>query len=451
MSSSTHFASDFLQLRDEAPSPLAGVVLYGTLALLATLLLWAYLAPLDIIAVATGKIIPRGYLQIVQPTESGVIKEILVIEGAQVKAGQILARMDARVSDADGRQLQNELKLKRLQLRRIDAELGGSPWRQLADDPAELFAQVEAQLNARRQAHSGALEIERAILVKSEQDLKSAQEVEAKLQKTIPLFIEHEAAYDKLVKDGFAGKLMHLEKQRERIEKEQDLRAQQFNISSLRATIGQVNKRIAQITSSYHQQLQNERIDAEAHYHRLQQEWDKQAHRHALLELKAPQDGTVKDLATHTLGSVVAPGTVVMTLVPDGDGLVAEVWVTHLDAGLVEPGQSAKLKLTAYPFQQYGMIDARVRQISPDASEASEQKNARSAGIQDQPASSFRALIEVPEPFIQAQGPQGSQGKRYRLLPGMQLSAEINLGTRTVLQYLLSPVQKTLHEAGRER
>ena len=445
MTQSTHIDSDFLPFADAGPAPLPRVVLYAGLGMLGTLLLWAYFAPLDIIAVAPGKIIPQGYLQIVQPSESGVIKEILVTEGAQVKAGQVLARMDARVSEADSRQLQNELKLKRLQLRRIDAELGGAPLPRLADDPPELFSQVEAQLQARRRAHLGALEIERAILIKSDHDLKSAQEVEAKLQKTIPLFVQQEAAYDQLVKDGFAGKLMHVEKQRDRIEKEQDLRAQEFNIAGLTATIGQVNKRIAQITSSYHQQLQNERIDAEAQYHKLRQDWEKQSHRHALLELKAPQSGIVKDLATHTLGSVVAPGTVVMTLVPGGDDLLAEVWVTHLDAGMVEAGQDVRLKLTAYPFQQYGMMRGRVRHISPDAGEAADQKNAKNAGIQDLPASGFRALIELPEPFIEA------QEKRYRLSPGMQVNAEINLGTRTVLQYLLSPIQKTLHEAGRER
>ncbi len=444
MTASNRMASDSLQYRDAEPAPLPRAVLYALLALLASLLLWAYLAPLDIIAVAPGKIIPQGYLQIVQPSESGVITEILVAEGARVKAGQVLARMDARASDADSRQLQNELKLKRLQLRRIDAELGGATWRRLADDPPELFSQVEAQLHARRQTHLGALDIERAVLVKAEQDLSSAGEVEAKLQKTIPLFRQQEAAYDQLVKDGFAGKFMHLEKQRDRIEKEQDLRAQQFNIASLKATISQVTKRIAQISSSYRQQLQNERIDAEAHYHKLRQDWDKQARRHALLELKAPQDGIVKDLATHTLGSVVAPGTVVMTLVPGGDGVLAEVWVSHLDAGMVEAGQFARLKFTAYPFQRYGMLDGRVRHISPDASEPAEQKNAKNAGIQDQPASGFRALIELPGPFLQA------QGKRHRLSPGMQVSAEIKLGTRTVMEYLLSPVQKTLHEAGRE-
>ena len=444
MAASARFGSDFVPLSDAEPAPLPRVVLYAGLGLLGALLLWAYFAPLDIIAVAPGKIIPQGYLQIVQPSESGVITEILVNEGAQVKAGQVLARMDARASEADSRQLQNELKLKGLQLRRIDAELGGAPWRRLADDPPELVSQVEAQLNARREAHLGALEIERAVLVKAEQDLGSAAEIEAKLQKTVPLYAQQEAAYDQLVKDGFAGKLMHLEKQRDRIDKEQDLRAQQFNIASLRATISQVAKRIAQITSIYRQQLQNERVDAEAQYHRLRQDWDKQARRNALLELKAPQDGIVKDLATHTLGSVVAPGTVVMTLVPGGDALLAEVWVTHLDAGLVQAGQAAKLKLTAYPFQQYGLIGGRVRHVSPDAGEPAEQKSARNAGIQDQPASGFRALIELPEPFLQA------QGKRYRLSPGMQVNAEIKLGTRTVLQYLLSPVQKTLHEAGRE-
>ncbi len=444
MAASTRVASEFLPLSESEPAPLPRAVLYAGLALVGSLLLWAYLAPLDIIAVAPGKIVPQGYLQIVQPSESGVITEILVAEGAQVKAGQVLARMDARASDADSRQLQNELKLKRLQLRRIDAELGGAPWQRRADDPPELVGQVEAQLNAHRQAHLGALEIERAMLAKAEQDLSSAGEVEAKLQKTIPLFLQQEAAYDQLVKDGFAGKLMHMEKQRVRIEREQDLRAQQFNIASLKASISQVNKRIAQITSSYNQQLQNERMDAEAQYHKLRQDWDKQARRQALLELKAPQDGTVKDLATHTLGSVVAPGTVVMTLVPAGDAMLAEVWVTHLDAGQVQAGQAARLKLTAYPFQQYGMMDGRVKHISPDAGDPGEQKSARSAGIQDQSATGFRALIELPEPFLQA------QGKRYRLSPGMQVNAEIKLGTRTVLQYLLAPVQKTLHEAGRE-
>jgi len=103
MTPSTRADSDFLPFTDTEPAPLPRAVLYASLGLLGALMLWAYFAPLDIIAVAPGKIVPRGYLQIVQPSESGVIREILVSEGAEVRAGQVLARMDARLSDADSR------------------------------------------------------------------------------------------------------------------------------------------------------------------------------------------------------------------------------------------------------------------------------------------------------------------------------------------------------------
>ena len=438
------FSPDIVRLEQGQPRPLPRLVLYMLLAMFAILLVWAAFGKLDIIAVAPGKVVPQSYLQIVQPSAAGIIKKILVSEGEKVEAGQVLATMDASMSDADNRQLRNELGLKSLQLARIDAELAGSPLVKRPDDSGSLFAQVDAQHKARRQAYLDALAAERTVLAKAEQDLGSAVEVETKLKRTIPIYLEQEAAYDQLVKDGFAGKLMHMEKRRDRIEKEQDLRAQAFNIASLRATIEQSGKRIAQISSNYRQQLQNERVEAEAQNHKLQQDWGKQEHRHALLELKAPQGGIVKDLATHTLGSVVAPGTVVMTLVPQGDSLHAEVWVAHLDAGIVEPGQAVKIKLTAYPFQHYGMVEGRVSHISPDASDAVDTKTGGGTAGQDQRAG-FKALVALDKPYIE------DQGRRHRLSPGMQVSAEINLGARTVLEYLLSPIRRTLHEAGRER
>jgi hemolysin D len=151
------------------------------------------------------------------------------------------------------------------------------------------------------------------------------------------------------------------------------------SIESLTAGIAQSEKRIAQTTSNYRQQLQNERVEAAGQRHRLEQELDKHQHRSGLLELKAPQAGVVKDLATHTPGTVVAPGTILLTLVPQNEPLVAEVWVGNADAG----------------FE--------------------------------------------------------SQGRSLPLVPGMLVNAEIHLGTRSVLEYLLSPVQKVMHEAGRER
>ena len=437
------FAPGILKLQDAPPSPLPRLVLWILLALCAIAFLWAAVGRLDIIAVAQGRIVPQSYLQIVQPAEQGIVKELLVREGDAVRAGQVLVRMDARLSEADIRTLRNELALRSLTLRRIDAELAGKPLVARKDDPPELFAQVDAQYRARRQAYLDAVATEQSVLAKAEQDLKGAAEVQQKLAKMLPLYREQEEAFDKLSKEGYAGRLMVLEKSRDRIEKEQDLKAQEFTIASLRATIEQAHKRIAQLSSNYRRELQNERVDVEAQYARLEQDADKQSTRRELLELKAPQDGIVKDLATHTVGSVLSPGTVVMTLVPVNDPMQAEVWVTHDDAGFVAPKQPVKLKLATYPFQKYGMVAGEVKRVSPDASEVGESRSAR--GGESGAGAGYRTLVSVKAPYLEA------DGKRYPLSPGMAVTAEINLGTRTVLEYILSPVQRTLHEAGRER
>jgi HlyD family secretion protein len=394
------------------------------------------------VAVAQGKLVPQSFLKIVQPAESGVVREILVREGEEVGAGQVLVRMDARISDADGRTLFAELHRKRLQVRRIEAELAGVSLQRQADDPVELFIQTEAQLQARRQAHADALGGEQATLLRAQHDLNSAIEVQEKLQKTLPIYKGQADAWNKLASEGYAGKLLALERQRTYMENEQDLRAQSQNVASLGALVAQSEKRIAQISSNYRQQLQNERIETAALYHKLQQDWDKQQHRHSLLELKAPQAGIVKDLATHTPGTVVAPGTILLTLVPHDEPLVAEVWVGNADAGFVQADQKARVKIAAYPFQKYGLLDGTVRQVSADAQVRSDSSNLAGRSVQD---AAYRALITLASSHLE------SHSRQLRLVPGMQVSAEIHLGTRTVLEYLLSPVQKIAHEAGRER
>ena len=181
---------------------------------------------------------------------------------------------------------------------------------------------------------------------------------------------------------------------------------------------------------------------------RANQELAKHEHRRGLLELRAPQAGIVKDLATYTAGTVVAPGTILMTLVPEGDKLVAEVWVSNQDVGFVYKGQDVKVKLAAFQFQKYGMVEGKVLHINADATEAPS-ANIRSDALagRDRPMGplAFRALVELKAQELVA------GAARYALAPGMQVSSEIHLGTRSILEYVLSPVQKAWHEAARER
>ena len=438
------FAPAILQAQQRPPSPLPRLVLRSLLALAGVMLVWAVFGRLDIVAVAQGKLVPESFVKIVQPSDPGIVKEILVKEGETVAAGQVLMRMDAHISEADTRIVENDLKLRTLQLRRIDAELSGAALREKAGDDPALFGEVDAQFRARRQAYLDSLDSERSVLAKARADLKAAIEVETKLKRTAPIYRDQAEGWDKLAKEGFAGRLMALDRQRGAIEAEQDLRAQAHTVDSLKALIAQSEKRIAQIDSNYRQQLQNERMEASGQQLKLLQERDKQEHRQSLLELRAPQAGVVKDLATHTVGTVVSPGTVLLTLVPHDEPLQAEVWVSNLDAGFVRPEQPVKIKLAAFPFQQYGMLDGVVRQVSADATDSKDINGGRPNAAGEEPLQ-YRALVALNAAYIER------DGERFRPSPGMQVNAEIKLGSRSVLEYLLSPIQKVTHEAGRER
>lgn len=446
---SLDFAPSMVQLQEKPPAPLGRTVLRVVAILFCCVLLWAVLGRLDIVAVAEGKLVPKTYLKIVQPSEQGIVKEILVKEGQAVTKGQLLMRMDAVLSTAEGKSLSSEFNRLRLAVRRIDAELSGRHLTKENGDPPEQFAQVVAQHQTNRQAVKSALEEQQSVLERARQDMAQAIEIKNKLEQTLPHYREQEKAYEDLLKTGTVAKLQYSEKQRERIEKEHDLKTQEHTIRSNQALISQAQKKIAQITADNRRQLQTERVESMGQLEKIRQELAKQQYKHELLELKAPDDGVVKDLATHTPGTVVTPGTILMTLVPKEEPLQAEVWVSNEDIGFVRPNQPVKVKLSAFSFQKYGMLDGTVEQVSADASENQGQSGTIDATTSAPPKElsrlRYKTLVALSTQQLTA------DNKAHKLTPGMQVSAEIKLGTRSVLEYLFSPVTKAFHEAGRER
>ena len=158
------------------------------------------------------------------------------------------------------------------------------------------------------------------------------------------------------------------------------------------------------------------------------------------------------DIVAVAEGKLVQPGTVLLTLVPQDDVLRAEVWVSNQDIGFVRQGQPVKLKLAAFPFQKYGMVEGTVEHVSADAADGNtqgQQNGGAERGEKTGPRAAaplaYRALVALKAMRID------QDGERLPLTAGMQATAEILLGTRSVLEYLLSPVQKAWHEAGRER
>lgn len=440
------FQPALIALEKTPPNPLGRRVLWVLCGFLVLLLAGALVFSVDEVAVAQGKLVPSTYLKVVQPAEQGIVREILVKEGEAVKSGQVLMRMDTSLMDADRHSVVAEYETRKWQLRRIDAQLKEQGMPPSDGSAPDIYRHALTQYLSGVQAYKAALAQEQSQLEKAEQELAAGEEIRTKLVQVLLIYEQREAAFGQLTEKGYVSKIDQVERKRERIEKQQDLRTQEFTIKAAKAVIAQSQQKIRQLQSDYHRQLQAERAEAALQFERLSQELAKNKTRQGWLELKAPQDGIVKDLSTHTPGTVVNAGTVLLTLVPQADSAIAEVWVSNEDAGFVHVGQKVKLKLAAYSFQKYGMVNGVVQELSADSSEApSNPEEKGSSAKSPYSALPYRARIRLNMQYLEA------KGERYALRPGMQVVAEIKLGKRKVIEYLLSPITGTIQEAGRER
>jgi hemolysin D len=443
------FAPGLLAIQESPPARLPRAMLYAVASLVALLALWARFGELDMNANAPGQLVPQTYVKILQPADEGIVKAILVNEDQRVAAGQVLLRMDPKDTEADTSALQVQLALKSLELRRIDAELSGRPLRTRLTDPPDLFAQVAEQDWAHRQEYMDALAQARDELGRAQNDYASGVAVLAKLAQTTPILKSEAEAYSDLGKRGYVPHVMAEDKERAYLESARSLEAERATVTGLAADAAQSAEQVSEVTAKYRSDLQNERVDTETAYRKLQADWVKQLHKSRLLELRAPVAGVVKDLATHTVGTVVSAGTMLLSLVPDRVPLVAEVMIRNDDIGFVHVGQRVKVKLAAYPFEQYGMLTGRVLQISPDASDPSAGASGPGERAGQQGATAhplgFRALISLGAQTLKA------HGETLALTAGMEVVAEIHEGRQTVFDYLLSPIRRTLADSGHER
>lgn len=441
------FSPRLLAVMHRPPPPLARSVLTTLVVLVVLVIAWAFWGKLDIVARANGKLIPQSRVQVVQPLEGGRISRILVEDGQLVSKGDILVVMDALISEADIGKLENDRAANAIQLRRIHAELEDKPFEKVEGEDAQPFINANQLYQENRQTYQHSLAQQEAILAQAKARLASEKELLAKLRDTLPIRKASEEAMRKLESKGYVDKMGMLERERERIEAERDLEAQRHTVESLKSSINESQEKLSSIQSAYRQRLLDEKIERELQARQLEQEISKQSYRNRLLQLKAPHDGYVKDLATHTAGSVIPSGTVLLTVIPADEPLLAEVLVENKDVGFVQAGQHARIKVASYDFQRYGMIDAVVQHVSADSSTQNNQQSSmdETALPTDSMKSGYMAILTMDSQVLDY------EGKTYLVKPGMQISAEINLGARSVMGYIFSPITRAAKEAGTER
>jgi len=443
-----------LEIMEKPPSPGLRWLLIALCSLFALALLWAVLGKVDVIATASGKVVPSGNVKVIQPVEIGSVRAIHVRNGQHVTAGQLLVELDSTLAGADEAAASAGVLTSDLQAARnaaLIAHLEGRPARFVAPagtppDVARTQQQFIAAAIAEYDGQYASLVERRA---QHNADLVAALAEIRKLEQTLPLVDQQIAAREDLMRKGFVSKLKLLEYQQLRVEHVQNLAVQRAAALRARALIADADAQLTQLRGSFGRTAVTQIVEGQDKSRIGREEVTKSVRRREYQALRAPVSGTVQQLAINTVGGVVQPAQALLVVVPDNAQPVVEAHILNRDIGHIRQGQRVRVKLEAFPFTDYGVVPGVVETISRDAIDMSQPGQAAQRDASGRPAEQqglvYAARIRLLQPTIQV------GGRAQPIGPGLAVQAEIVTDQRRIIQYLLSPIAKTLDEAGRER
>ena len=446
-----------LEIVESPPSPVGRAIGISIIAIFCFALAWACLGTVDIVATATGKIVPGGRTKLVQPLEAGVVRAIHVRDGQNVTAGEVLIELDPTITEAERERQKTDLVAAELDAARLRAAL--------ADDPLAAFRPPEraspAQIEMHRQFLTSQLSEQNAKLAEIARQ-RSQKEAEratiaatvGKLQTTIPVLQEKVEIRKTLLDKALASKITYLSEYQELLGLQQDLAVQQSRLREADAAVALLKETHDKTAAEYRRTTYDGLAKAEQKATSLAQDVIKAEQRTRLQRLTAPVDGVVQQLAVHTVGGVVTPAQALAVIVPSEINLEIEAMVSNRDIGFVHPGQEAEIKVDTFNFTRYGLLHGEVLSVSRDAITRDKPQSApndRSAGAATSASEprtqelEYAARISLDRTHMQV------DEKRVKLGPGMAVTAEIKTGSRRIISYVLSPLAKYKQESLRER
>lgn len=429
-------AVDFLPDADEIvrqPLPRAARI---TLHVLATALVvfiaWAAWSEVDLVVVARGRLVNTQPNIILQPIDTSIIQRIDVTPGQVVKKGQVLAALDPTFTAADEAQLRTRLVSLDNQKTRIEAEMAGKPITANAKDDSDK--QLQARLASERQA-SYLAQLHRLDenIGRLRASLESNRRDQQMLASRVRLLQEMANMQSDLVAQKFAVKSRAMDAQDRLLDAQRAAQTASSRQYELQKELAGLEAERLSFQTNWRQKAMEELLSITRERDAVAEQLQKADKRKQMVIIAAPSDAVVQEIAKLSPGSVIREAEPMFTLVPLSENLEAEVQIESMDVGYVKRADPTHIKLDAYPFQLHGMLEGELRTISEDAFRRESNGGAVDGYYVGRIKLTTTHLNRLPE--------------KARLLPGMTLSAEIVVGKRTVLSYLVWPLIKALDEA----
>ena len=426
-----------LEILEKPASPLGRGIMWVIMIFFTIAVLWAIFGRVDVVASATGKTLPRERVKVVQAPDVGVVRAIHVSDGQRVRAGDALIDFDPTTAAAEQAQAREQLAIARIDLARGEALLsyvndGASSFNAAGMDEA-IARRQRALIDAQVAEHAA----QRATIAKQREeraaDVAVIRSEIAKLRQTLPMVREQVEARESLLEQGFSARLTVLEIKERHVAMHQDLAIARDQLVKAEAALEAADRQLDQLREEFRKTVLADLAEAEARARLAAEDLNKADMRHQLQSLKSPVDGVVQQLSVHTIGAVVRPADPLLVVVPGEGELIVEAMILNKDIGFVAEGDTVEVKLEAFPFTRYGVIDGVLENISTDA-------------IQDEQLGLvYQARVKLDTQMIQI------RGREIALSPGMTATAEIKTGTRRIIEFVLSPLLRYRDEALRER
>ena len=434
----TEFLPAILEVTETPPSPTGRLVMWSILFLIVVALVWSFLGHINEVAVAAGKVIPSGQIKTVQVKNKGIVKEINVEEGQLVEEGDVLVVLDPTTTSADYDSLRKRAAYYKLDIQRLTAELTQQPFTPEEDpdlDAHDLAAEM-ALYQSRTSDYRTQRQSRQDVIEQRMAKLQATQASYEKYAEVLAIAQEKEARLEALSEQNAISQFQLLEQQRETIEYAKNAQSELDSINSIRAEIAEAQQNLANVDAAYHKDIMTALVEAKKEYYTVTESIKKADEDSRMATIYAPISGRVYNLNIHTLGGIVTDAQPLMQIVPEDVKLEFEVYADNKDIGFIKVGQEAEVKVETYNFQKFGMYKAEVQEISADA------VNDPTDQIKHM---KFKLLLDPTSNDINV------YGQPAKLEVGMNVSAEIKIKEKRIIDFFLDPFRRYTSEALRER
>ena len=403
------------------------------LAVAAVLVIWSAFAHVDEVTRGDGRVVPTRQLQVLQALDGGVVAQILVREGQEVEAGQLLLRIDdTRATSGVSESAAQGVALQ-ARVARLKAISQGIPFtppvpvskedKRIVDEERRLYEskmlELQAQVSIVRQQLSQRQEELAEMTAKRNSAQHGVDAAQQELSQTRPL-----------LNTGAVSQVDILRLEREVSKNRGDVEQAQAQIQRVQAAMGEATRKMQETELAFRNEAGRDLAEAVGKLNVLNQGALALVDKVDKALVKSPVRGRIQRLLANTVGGVVQAGKDIVEIVPLDDTLVLEARVQPRDIAFILPGQTANVKFTAYDFSIYGGMDAKVENISPDT-------------VVDEKGNAFY--------IVRVRTTQARFSEKMPILPGMTAEVDILTGSKSVLSYLLKPVLKVRSYALRER